>query len=236
MLAVLVLAAITAIAFSLAAIIAIELRSSGDVLRTEPALYGALGVTEEAFFKYKRYVPDSSLNIVSCTPSGLNVCNLNGVSLGNPAPTLRSYDSSPKVEVVYPGVVRAYLLVNPQTPNSYSQQYQSVRVTYLSNGASQTLQVTLCRYVSTSLIPDCSIMSNLLPNGVFAYSSFASSGQYELRVSNTGMTGTANILAKIEATDINGVAQIPLLGTEVLDITASYLGLTRKYDTRIPLP
>jgi hypothetical protein len=239
MLAVLVLAAITAIAFSLAAIVMVEIRSSGDVLRTEPALYAALGVTEEAFFKYKRYVPDSGTNglsISGCTPAPLSVCSINNVTLSSPAPTVRVYDTSPRVDTIYAGATNAILLVNPSTPNSYAQQYQSVRVTYLNNGASQNLTVTLCRYVTTSITPDCSLSSNLAPLGVFQYNSFASSGQYELRLRNTGSVGTQNILAKVEATDIGGVAQIPLLGTQVLDITANYLGLTRKYTTQIPLP
>ncbi len=56
MLAVLVLAGITAIAFSVAAIVFVEIRASGDLLRTEPALYAVQSVTEEALYSSTRNI------------------------------------------------------------------------------------------------------------------------------------------------------------------------------------
>src|SRR6185436_8963900 len=56
LLALLVLGAVLAISFSLAAIIFTEVRSSADLVKTEGAIYGANGVGEQAFFNYGRGV------------------------------------------------------------------------------------------------------------------------------------------------------------------------------------
>src|SRR3989338_7787337 len=60
LLALLVLSAILAIRFSLATILLTEVKSSGDLIRTEPAFYAAEGITEEALYKIKRQVPPGS--------------------------------------------------------------------------------------------------------------------------------------------------------------------------------
>lgn len=54
LLGILILASITAISFSLATIAFVEIRSSADVVRSEPALYVIQGQIEEAIFKVKR--------------------------------------------------------------------------------------------------------------------------------------------------------------------------------------
>jgi hypothetical protein len=54
LLAIMLLAAIMAISFSLTTILFIEIRSSSDLLKTEGSLYGATGVGEQALFNLKR--------------------------------------------------------------------------------------------------------------------------------------------------------------------------------------
>ncbi len=56
LLGILLLSAILAISFSLSTVIFIEVRSSGDLLKTEGALYGATGLGEQAFFNLIRKV------------------------------------------------------------------------------------------------------------------------------------------------------------------------------------
>lgn len=56
LLALLLLASILAISFSLTTIVFIEVRSSGDLLKTEGAFYAASGVGEQAFFNLSRKV------------------------------------------------------------------------------------------------------------------------------------------------------------------------------------
>lgn len=75
LLAVLVLSAITAISFSLATIVFIEIRASGDVTRTEPALYGTQAEIEEVIYKVKRTIPDDSQS--ATWPSGKNYSSFN---------------------------------------------------------------------------------------------------------------------------------------------------------------
>lgn len=58
LLSVLLLASITTIAFSLAAVGFAELSSSDDLSSTEPIFYSSLGVAEEAIFGIKRKVPN----------------------------------------------------------------------------------------------------------------------------------------------------------------------------------
>lgn len=56
LLSILILSAILAISFSIATILFVEIRNSGDLVRTEGAIYAAEGASEEAFFKLKRKV------------------------------------------------------------------------------------------------------------------------------------------------------------------------------------
>ena len=65
-LALLVLGAVTALSFSIAAVTYIELRASGDVLHTEPALYATQGIMEEAIFRIKRGVSGAESYFGTC--------------------------------------------------------------------------------------------------------------------------------------------------------------------------
>lgn len=59
LLSILVLSAILAISFSIATILFIEIRTSGDLVRTEGAIYAAEGLSEEVLFKLKRKIGGS---------------------------------------------------------------------------------------------------------------------------------------------------------------------------------
>lgn len=72
LLSILILSAILAISFSIATILFVEIRASGDLVRTEGAIYAAEGISEEAFFKLKRkvgpaFVYSNQLGLVSIT-------------------------------------------------------------------------------------------------------------------------------------------------------------------------
>lgn len=73
LLAILILSSVLAISFSLATIMFIEVRTSGDLLKTEPALYAATGVGEQAMFNLERHVcKDGTSNPCSYTTSFSN--------------------------------------------------------------------------------------------------------------------------------------------------------------------
>lgn len=71
LLTILVLSAITAISFSLASVVFTEIRTSGDLQRTEPALYATQGVIEQSIFKVQRDIPDAQMCFDSSDPSKL---------------------------------------------------------------------------------------------------------------------------------------------------------------------
>jgi len=239
LLAVLVLAAITAIAFSLAAIITVEIRSSGDVLRTEPALYAVQGVTEEAFFKYTRAVSDSALDIATgdvagdntgCSSTASNVCVINGVSLNNPVPAARQLDPAPRVDVVAPSAANRYLFVDPNKPNDFGQAYSSISVTELNSILGVSAVFSKCCDSSGNKI---AVRTDSLSQNSKDTLSISDTGQYDMLIQNPSSTVPLLIQVDGQMTS-DGSHQIPLIAQHVLDITASYLGLTRKYTINIP--
>lgn len=236
MLAVLVLSAIVAIAFSLATIVFIEIRSSGDTARTEPALYGTLGVTEEALFQYKRfYTPGASgeFNVPTCDgPKASHTCDINGVNLTLPGSQPLAFDTSPTVEFIPASTSK---VIPMYVANSYNQVYQSVTLevlpNYTSSGVHVNFQVTDSNGGTNSTVP--TVVS---PGQVYTYNSFTPTGQYELVLDN--QNSLQDLSVKIATVRV-GQAQpngLPFVGQSVLRIVADYLGLTRTYQVNIPIP
>ena len=240
MLAVLVLAAITAVAFSLATIVFIEIRSSGDSARTEPALYATLGVTEEALFQYKRfYAPSTTIggtefNVPTCNgPKGSNVCSINGVTLSLPGNQPLAFDNSPRVEYVAAG---STITLPLYVANSYEQQYASACVEVIPN---DTLSgVTITYRVNDELGGTTDVYTaSILPGEICGnYTGFGSNGQYELIIENTNPQ--RDVAVKISTERVNAAEPdgLPFVGEQVLRIVANYAGLTRTYQVRIPIP
>lgn len=237
MLSVLVLAAVLAIAFSLATIVFVEIRVSGDVLRTEPAMYGTFGVTEEALFQYKRFIdPDPTvLDVPHCLPVSLNVCSINHVTLTMPGTQPIQYDSSPRVESIarHTKVSLPMYLVN-----DFTRQYTYVKVELLQIGSGAQLKVNLVKTDDTGHVTDPVLTDTYISEGgtPFSYSAFDTTGQYDLILDNSA--NNVDVTASITSTRTGGAtpAGLPYTGEEVLRIMADYLGLTRTYQVRIPIP
>ncbi len=244
MLSILVLSAITAIAFSLAAIVLVELRSSGDVLRTEPALYATLGASEEALFQYKRFVNDredgstvNTLNIATCFPANQNICQLGNVALTFPGTQPLQFDNTPRVETVYAGTVTKIPLY---TLNNFNLQYGKIVLQIVPNGTTASLAVNMVKTAIDGTVtdplftPSYSITSASSP---LQLTSFVGNNQYDLVLDNTA-NSTQNILVSISSYDTNSTTPkgLPFIGQQVLKITADYLGLTRVYTIKIPIP
>ena len=66
LLSVLVLSAITAISFSLAAVAFVEIANSNDLAKTEPVLYASIGIAEEATYGIKRGVTSLQTSLGTC--------------------------------------------------------------------------------------------------------------------------------------------------------------------------
>ncbi len=236
MLAVLVLAAITAVAFSLATIVFIEIRSAGDASRTEPALYATFGVTEEALFQYKRFYQPSGQNtfdVATCEgPKGSDPCSINGVTLQLPGTQPLAFDDSPRVEFVPAGgsvTLPLYIV------NNFNQQYEMVRIEVLPNQLSGeidfTFRVTQDNGTTTNVVTD-----DVGPGEVYEFRGFTPTGQYELVLNNYNQTqdlSVALVTTRVGNAQPDG---LPFVGEQVLRIIADYIGLTRTYQVRIPIP
>lgn len=243
MLAVLVLSAVTAIAFSLAVIVFIEIRSSGDSLRTEPALYATLGVTEEALFQYKRFYYGTGMDVPTCQPKKNLICYLNGVTLSLPGVQPIQFDNSPRVEFV--GADTTIVLPMYQV-DSYVQQYESVRINVLPNTTSSGVEVYLLQTSIDGTVicapggddQPCDLVQVVLPGAEYEFTGFATTGEYQYELVLRNPSQDQDVSVSISTTRV-GNAQpggLPFVGEQVLRIIANYLGLTRTYQVRIPIP
>lgn len=240
MLAVLVLAAITAVAFSLATIVFIEIRSSGDSARTEPALYATLGVTEEALFQYKRFYEPSTIlgraqfDVPTCSgPKGSDVCSINGVTLSLPRNQPLAFDNSPRIEYVPAG---STITLPLYVANSYEQQFASACVEVIPNDTLSGVAITY--RVNDELGGTSDVYTaNILPGEVCgSYTGFGPTGQYELIIENTNTQRDVSVKISTERVNAAQPDGLPFVGEQVLRIMANYAGLTRTYQVRIPIP
>ena len=246
MLSVLVLAAITAVSFSLATIIFVELRSSGDVLRSEPAVYGTLGVTEEALFQYKRFVNEredsgtslSTLDVATCTSTQTNpdpnICNVGGVAITIPNNSLLQFDDTPKVQTVYS---QQQVTIPLYEVNNFAAQYGKVKVEIIPTGSVNYLDVSYQEIPETGSTYTLSSQPlSESQSGGWTYTLPNTSGsQYELILNNTT---SDNFLVSISSYDTDNVTPkgLPFVGKKALEVIANYLGVTRTYRVYIPVP
>lgn len=150
MLSILVLAAILSIAFSLATVTFVEIRSSGDLVRTEPTYYAADAISEAALFTVMRnvsdtnYPYDSSIGAVSLTT------NPSFVS------TAIFQATVPKTSYDFISTRSHFPIYDTQcvTPNSANSTncptggsgYGRIKITYLDTGNTDHLKVFLCQF------------------------------------------------------------------------------------------
>jgi hypothetical protein len=233
MLSILVLAAVTAIAFSLATIVFIEIRSAGDMTRTEPTLYGAFGVTEEALFQYKRFVNSTVLNVPTCSPGSGDqngVCTIGtvngGVKLTSSEPI--EFDDSPRVEVVPAGTVKVIPMYT--TTEFTKPQYSSISLQVLPGGPSLDYYFKVTEGEGTHN-EGVGLMASTNPSTPFT--GFGN-GQYALVLQNTSGDDASVVITTVRTG--SGPQGLPFVGEQVLRIKADYSGLNRTYQVRIPIP
>jgi len=251
LLAVLVLASILAISFSMATILLVEVRTSGDLLRTEPAFYAAQAITEEVIFKVKRKIPSNQITYTS----QIGVVNLN-----NPAPVETS-TTTPAFQIkVAPGTTfittsNRYALYNPsvQDPTAGSN-YGKIRLTYLTTGNSDALTVYICQF-DPSDPPDTytnpPACSNTIADAYWPGSDYRGfplkpsnsprewlldpAKQQEIILFNSGSTG--NIHVQIEGfgpSPSYTPKGIPYADETAVDINANNSGVNRKIRVIVP--
>jgi hypothetical protein len=245
MLAVLVLASITAIAFSVATIVFIEIRSAGDSFRTEPALYATLGVTEEALFQYKRYydpaVGSAVFDVPNCEPANPtipieeeypNICFINGVTLTMPGEQPIAFDDSPRVEFVGAGQTK---VIPMYEVNNFEQEYQFIQVDVLPNETNQSLDLSFEITQEDETEPQPGPSTTVSPGTPYTYDGFGD-GQYDLILENTSPNQDISVSIATVRVGNEQPDGLPFIGEQVLRIVADYVGLTRTYQVRIPIP
>lgn len=156
LLAVLVLSAMTAISFSLAAIVFVEIRASGDLQRTEPALYATQGVIEQSIFKVQRDIPDAQMcfdpntltdptktNCLNNTPikSNINVVTVSSVGAQDISQSPLS-ESVPAAYNTTTNTKNVYSIYDADNPNNPQYGYTVVHV---ENRSAVALKYTFCR-------------------------------------------------------------------------------------------
>jgi Tfp pilus assembly protein PilX len=250
LLAILILSAIMAISFSIATILFIEIRTSSDLLRTEPALYAAEAVTEEALFKFKRELPTCPTRAPNCFTA--YPTSIGNVRLDQPSVPTESSTSNPifqikvsKTSNSFTNTSYRYPLFDPQNPTGGSN-FGRVKLTYLQTGNSAPLTVYICQFDPTSTYgsPVCSNPSGselywLLNNSSLTAGSLITQDlnpilQQELIfVNSTGQ----DVYVQVETFGTGpGYAPkgIPYIGETAVDISAGNGPVTRKVRVKIP--
>ena len=176
LLGILVLSAILAISFSLATVVFVEVRSSGDLLRTETSYYAATAVGEEALWKLKRKV-NQGTSVNQCDPSLINCYSstVGTVDVGSTPPAENILTDPVQQDVVpangippdahtFPANAKYYVLYDPACPTANPSStgtcqqggsgYSSITVTYLSTGnlSTDALHMYVCQFNPTYLI------------------------------------------------------------------------------------
>ena len=260
LLSILVLSAIMAISFSLATILLVEVRVSGDLLKTEPAIYAANAVTEEALFAVSRGY--SRCTNSNCSGQFTYTKNLGAVSMLNPPPTESLFNDPILQDTVLPSsnsitnTKNRYALFDPTDINAPSG-YTGLRVTYKDSGAGGKIHVYVCEFnAPENFSPDDPPLDCNTPHDSFGYMKYNDQGptgqdqgltqgeatalmsldsdkQQELIIFGSDSSDTQHI--QIEGFGTGSVPKgIPYYGETAVDINAQQGGVTRAIRVRIP--
>lgn len=259
LLALLMLSAVMAIAFSLATILLVEVKVSGDLLRTEPAIYAASAVTEEALFAVRRHYPRCFAQ--TCSNQFYYTTRLGTVNLNNPKPTENLFQDpilQDKVLATSNSIQNTknrYALFDPTNIN-LPGGYVELKVTYKDTGKMGKIHVYVCQFKAprdfavTDPPVDCDnpssqdmIYRNLSPLNQGESTPIIildPNKQQELIIYSSGPT--ADRFVQIEAFGPDGPDAdsrpdpkgLPYMGETVVDINARHGDVTRAFRVKIP--
>lgn len=255
LLAILVLSAIMAISFSLATIIFIEVRTSGDLVRTEGAIFGADAVSEQVLFKVKRKTNDFFPSTISLK---------NNVLVDKPVEnttTTPVFDDTVLTTANVFTQGKVYQLFDPSNQGGGSG-FAKIRISYIDSGNTQPLEVYVCEFDPTGnasyASPVCTDPSSTeyWINQLDSVIAGAASQKYALLYPPTLGTGmeewlldknkqqqlvivnnsTAVIPIKIETfgPDVSTPKAMPLVGEVSVPVKADNSGAVRRIELRIP--
>jgi hypothetical protein len=226
LLTLMIMAALSAIVFSISAIALNELHTANNELSTEPAITAAEGIAEEQLFQDER---------------GINTaCNSSGTEQFTMSNTKATYLNSFYYDGAYnfsvsPNAEQDFYLYNPcSAGGSTAPNYTSVAVS-LQNGASSNAMVDLCTWTNTNCSGDPDITyATLYPGNTVTFdSSFINpSNQYVVAVIFGSAVGAGNFSIQTTSSDPT-ITGIP--ASEVTIVTTGNKdGSTRKLQTQLP--
>ncbi len=250
LLAILVLSSILAISFSLATILFIEVRTSGDLLKTEGALYAAGGVGEEAFFNIKRQTCPQSGSGCSYSTSFANNVKLSGEPVTTTTSTPIFQD---KININSPfgsSGQKVYDFCNVDTAVSSGCGYGKIEITYLDTGSNNYIWAYLCDFDPNADYggeAPCSSTSNSSywqnPGGTplsknsptLTFNALNSARQQVLIITNPSTSGSA-VFFQIKTYDTDGVTPkgLPYVGKSAVDVTTINSSVGRKIRVVVP--
>lgn len=216
LLAILVLSAVTAIVFSVAAIAVNETRVSGDLLKTDPAITAAEAGTEDLLYYAVRGVGSYSSDC-----SAPSTSTLNGVTLSLCA---NPYLSNPVQITIPPNSEKDLFLYNPLVQGG-APGYTNLALTLVSG---VVVTGDLCSWTSQNCKTAPDIVSGTVTTGntgSIALNPNQPNG-YQLILVNTNTTS-----------DVVNIVTAPTglpSGTVTLEATGSNNGVTRKIQTILP--
>ncbi len=216
----LILASMIVVVLSIGTIIINEIRASGELITTEPAITAAEAGAELGLFFQIRNVGTLSANCAAPTTAALS----NNTSLSSCA---NYFLPNPTTADVQANAEQDYFLYNPVPPQTGSPGYTSVSIEMVS-GNSAT--VNLCSYdvISCATSPD--ISSTTINNGQqWNSGSLDPTKQYEITILN----GNEASIFSISDTNTNGNVGLPS-GTILILTTGTSGNVTRKVETRLP--
>lgn len=255
LLAILVLSAIMAISFSLATIIFIEVRTSGDLVRTEGAIFGADAISEQVLFKVKRKTGDFFPNVISLK---------NNVLVDKPVEKTTAtpvFDDTVLTSANVFTQGKVYQLFDPANQGGGSG-FARIRISYIDSGNTQPLKVYVCEFDPSGNVnyisPVCTDpdSTEYWINQLDSVIAGPTSQKYFLLYPPTLGTGfeewfldknkqqqivilnnsTAVIPIKIETfgPDVSTPKAMPLVGEVSVPVKADNSGAVRRIELRIP--
>ena len=217
LLAVLILAAITAIVFTAAAIAVNQVRVGGDLIKSEPAITAAEAGTEDLLYYAVRGVGSYSTNCAAPTVSTILSITVNSC--------LNPYLADPYQFSLASNGEKDFYLYNAVTQGG-APGYTNISVT-LTSGISAT--VDICSWTSTTCIGSPDVATLNLSTGQTqsaVLNASASIGYQVIFLNNVGSTGDTFTVT----TTPNGMPS----GTATLEVTGANNGVTRKIQTILP--
>lgn len=244
LLSIILLAAIVAITFSIATVLMVEIRSSGDLSRTEPTWYAASASTEEYLFQVRKKISSAGFPFTTSVNNISVAGNINSVT--DPIEQLKVSAGSNS----FAATQNHYQFYNPSVSaghNPYTDPsgYSKVQITYLNTAVGGQVHVYLCQFIPTQSF-DCTNPNNSsfmiyqdttpLNQGdtvtIDASSGFDPAKQQELIIYGSG---TYDRYIQIKTWDLNGVPKgLPYYGTTAVDIHGTGASITRGVRLKIP--